>query len=65
MAQSVSLDLGQADAAGGTGKLLQLTALITVLSLAPSLLVMVTAFTRIVIVLSMLRQASVSPLASP
>jgi flagellar biosynthetic protein FliP len=35
----------------------QLTALITVLSLAPSLLVMVTAFTRIVIVLSMLRTA--------
>jgi flagellar biosynthetic protein FliP len=36
---------------------MQLTALITVLSLAPSLLVMVTAFTRIVIVLSLLRGA--------
>ena len=36
---------------------MQLTALITVLSLAPSLLVMVTAFTRIIIVLSLLRSA--------
>ena len=36
---------------------MQLTALIGVLSLAPSLLVMVTAFTRIVIVLSLLRSA--------
>ena len=36
---------------------MQITALITVLSLAPSLLVMVTAFTRIVIVLSLLRSA--------
>ena len=37
--------------------LVQLTALVTVLSLAPSLLVMMTAFTRIVIVLSLLRGA--------
>ena len=56
-AQSLSLDLGQAGDAGATGRLVQLTALITVLSLAPSLLVMMTAFTRIVIVLSLLRSA--------
>ena len=56
-AQSVSIDLGQAGAAGATGRLFQLTAVITLLSLAPSLLVMVTAFTRIVIVLSLLRGA--------
>jgi flagellar biosynthesis protein FliP len=59
-AQSLSLDLGQAGAAGQAGvtsRLVQLTALITALSLAPSLLVMVTAFTRIVIVLSRLRDA--------
>ena len=36
---------------------MQLTALMTVLSLVPSLLVMVTGFTRIVIVLSLLRSA--------
>jgi flagellar biosynthetic protein FliP len=56
-AQSLSIDLGQAGQAGATSRLVQLTALITVLSLAPSLLVMVTAFTRIVIVLSLLRSA--------
>ena len=38
-------------------RLMQITALVTVMSLAPSLLVMVTAFTRIVIVLSLLRSA--------
>ena len=56
-AQSVSIDLGAAGQAGATGRLVQLTALMTVLSIVPSLLVMVTAFTRIVIVLSLLRSA--------
>src|SRR3954471_14682234 len=56
-AQSLAIDLGAAGQAGATSRLVQLTGLITVLSLAPSLLVMVTAFTRIVIVLSLLRSA--------
>jgi flagellar biosynthesis protein FliP len=56
-AQSLAIDLGGAGQAGATGRLVQITALVTVLSLAPSLLVMVTAFTRIVIVLSLLRSA--------
>lgn len=56
-AQSINIDLGAGAQAGATGRLVQLTALITVLSLAPSLLVMGTAFTRIVIVLSLLRSA--------
>ncbi len=56
-AQSVNIDLGQAGEAGATARLVQITALFTVLALAPSLLVMVTAFTRIVIVLSLLRGA--------
>ncbi|HET9018241.1 MAG TPA: flagellar type III secretion system pore protein FliP [Acetobacteraceae bacterium] len=55
-AQSLAVDLGAAGP-GATSRLVQLTALITVLSLAPSLLVMATAFTRIVIVLSLLRSA--------
>lgn len=55
-AQSLSFELGTGGA-GATTRLVQLTALITVLSLAPSLLVMVTAFARIVIVLSLLRSA--------
>jgi flagellar biosynthetic protein FliP len=56
-AQSVSIDLGAAGQAGATSRLVQITALVTILSLAPSLIVMVTAFTRIVIVLSLLRSA--------
>ena len=36
---------------------LQIIALITILSLAPSLLIMVTSFTRIIIILSFLRNA--------
>jgi len=56
VAQSISLDLGAAGP-GVTSRIVQLTALITVLSLAPSLLVMMTAFARIVIVLSLLRSA--------
>lgn len=53
-AQGVSLDLN-----GGsyTSQLVQIVALVTVLSLAPGILVMVTSFTRIVIVLSFLRSA--------
>jgi flagellar biosynthesis protein FliP len=57
LAQSVNIDLGAAGAGGATSRLIQLTALIGILSLAPSLVVMTTAFTRIVIVLSLLRGA--------
>jgi flagellar biosynthesis protein FliP len=55
VAQSLSVDLGQ----GGSvsGQIIRLVLLITVMSLAPSILVMVTSFTRIVIVLSFLRTA--------
>jgi flagellar biosynthesis protein FliP len=56
-AQSVSIDLGAAGNAGATSRLVQLTALIGLLALAPSLLVMATAFARIVIVLALLRTA--------
>ena len=54
-AQTVTLDFGE----GGelTGRIVQLLLLMTVLSLAPSILVMVTSFTRIVVVLSLLRSA--------
>ncbi|MDQ1079538.1 flagellar type III secretion system pore protein FliP [Pseudoroseomonas cervicalis] len=65
LAQSVNLDLGQAGEAGATTRLVQLTALIGLLSLAPSLLVMVTAFARISIVLSLLRSAIGAPGVPP
>jgi flagellar biosynthetic protein FliP len=57
LAQSVSIDMGAAGQSGATTRLVQLTALIGLLSLAPSLLVMATAFARITIVLSLLRSA--------
>ena len=55
-AQTLSMDLGEG---GGTatGRIVQLLALLTVLSLAPSILIMVTSFTRIMVVLSFLRTA--------
>lgn len=55
-AQSLSLDLG--DGGGSTtGRIVELVALMTVLSVVPGLLVTVTSFTRIVVVLSFLRTA--------
>jgi flagellar biosynthesis protein FliP len=54
-AQDISVNFGQG--AGLTERVIQLIALLTVLSLAPSILVMMTSFTRIVVVLSLLRTA--------
>jgi len=63
-AQDISINLGQGGA-GLTERVLQLIALLTVLSLAPSILVMVTSFTRIVVVLSLLRTALGTATAPP
>ena len=62
LAQTFSVDLTGGNTAGqepGTvsGRAIQLVALLTVLSLAPSILVMMTSFVRIVVVLSFLRTA--------
>src|ERR687893_557883 len=62
-AQTVTLDLGPGG--GVTERALQLVALVTVLALAPSILVMVTSFTRIVVVLSLLRSAIGTQTAPP
>src|SRR5262249_21217341 len=56
-AQSINIGLGKAAGSSVTGKALQLVLLITVISLAPSILMMVTSFTRIIVVLSFLRSA--------
>lgn len=56
MAQSLTLDLG-GGGGSATGRIVQLLMLMTVLSLAPAILVTVTSFTRIVVVLSFLRNA--------
>ena len=62
-AQDISINFGQSS--GLTERVLQLVALMTVLSLAPSILVMVTSFTRIVVVLSLLRTALGTATAPP
>jgi flagellar biosynthesis protein FliP len=56
-AQDININLGQAASGGLNERIIQLIALLTVLSLAPSILVMMTSFTRIVVVLSLLRTA--------
>jgi flagellar biosynthetic protein FliP len=62
-AQDISINFGQGS--GLTERVIQLIALITVLSLAPSILVMMTSFTRIVVVLSLLRTALGTATAPP
>lgn len=57
LAQAISIDLGADGDGTVTGRVVQLVALLTVLSLAPSILIMMTSFTRIVVVLSFLRTA--------
>src|SRR5580692_4465674 len=66
-AQDISINFGQGAAAGGglNERIIQLIALFTVLSLAPSILIMMTSFTRIVVVLSLLRTALGTATAPP
>ena len=55
LAQAVNINLGTG--AGLTERVVQLVGLLTVLSLAPSIVIMTTSFVRIVVVLSLLRTA--------
>jgi len=63
LAQDISINFGQGG--GLTERVIQMIALLTVLSLAPSILVMMTSFTRIVVVLSLLRTALGTATAPP
>lgn len=64
-APAISIQVGQAGSASSAGLAVQMVLLLTVLSLAPALFVMVTSFTRIVIVLAFLRQALGTQQAPP
>ena len=55
LAQALNVDLGSG--AGLTDRVVQLVGLLTVLSLAPSIVMMTTSFVRITVVLSLLRTA--------
>lgn len=57
LAQAITLDLGSGEGGTVTGRVIQLVAILTILSLAPSILIMMTSFTRIIVVLSFLRTA--------
>ena len=57
-AQGINIDFGgEDDQTFFSSKVIQLIGLITILSVAPSILIMVTSFTKITIVFSILRHA--------
>lgn len=62
LAQSTTIDLGDASL---TGRAIQLVLMMTVLSLAPGILMTVTCFTRIVVALSLLRTGIGAPGVPP
>jgi flagellar biosynthetic protein FliP len=62
---TVDIQVGSATSPQEVSKGLQILVLLTVLTLAPAILVMGTAFTRIVIVLSLVRQAIGTPQLPP
>lgn len=62
---NLNISLGSSTDPTKVNSTLQLVILLTVLSVAPSLLIMVTSFTRIIIVLSFLRQAIGAQMAPP
>lgn len=61
----VSLSFGQVSEPQELSSALQVVLLLTVLTLAPSLLIMLTSFSRIIIVLGLLRQAIGTPQMPP
>ena len=65
LAQSLNIDFGAKGDSSTTNRIVQLFLLLTVLSVAPAILMMVTAFTRIVVVLSILRRALGTNTAPP
>lgn len=56
-AQNLSLSLGGSEGGGTATQIVQMVALVTVISLAPSILMMVTSFIRVIVSLSLLRMA--------
>lgn len=61
----VSVEMGQPKSAGDVSNQLKILALLTVLSVAPAILILTTAFTRIVIILSFVRSALGTPSIPP
>ncbi len=57
VAQSLNINLAEAPDGTATGRIFSVIMMITILSLAPSILIMMTSFTRIVVVFSITRSA--------
>ncbi len=57
LAQSVTLNVADAPTGSATGRIFSIIMIITILSLAPSILIMMTSFTRIAVVFSITRSA--------
>lgn len=57
LAQNISLNLGDASTGTATARIFSVLALITILSLAPSIVIMMTSFTRLIVVFSITRSA--------
>ncbi len=62
---SIQVGVGQATTPADVGVALQVLALLTVLALAPAILILMTSFTRIVVVFHFLRQALATQSAPP
>lgn len=56
-AQTISLNIDDASTGSTTARVFSVLALITVLSLAPSIIIMMTSFTRLIVVFSLTRSA--------
>ncbi len=57
LAQNVSLNLGEVSNGTASARIFSVLALITILSLAPSIVIMMTSFTRLIVVFSITRSA--------
>ncbi|WP_300668933.1 flagellar type III secretion system pore protein FliP [Desulfoluna sp.] len=62
---SLQIGVGQANSPAEVGVALQVLALLTVLSLAPTILILMTSFTRVLVVFHFLRQALATQSAPP
>jgi len=56
-AQTISLNIDDASTGSATARIFSVLALITILSLAPSIVIMMTSFTRLIVVFSLTRSA--------
>ena len=62
---NINISIGGDQGTGGSAVTIQILFLLAILSLAPAIIIMVTSFTRIAVILSLLRQALGTPQVPP